>query len=167
LASQGIDVAIIDNESADGSRSLYARFSPNPVILTESLPYRGFVSLRDQLEARRKIYARLPHDWLILHSPDEILEHRIRGRSLRDAIEEADVEGYNALNFDEFVFLPEPDRDLRGKDFYSEILRYYFFEPFRNRLNRAWKNGLGFDDPSSGGHRPYLDTILSWVMNTP
>ena len=152
LASQNIDVAIIDNESTDNSVSLYTQLSPDPVIMIEFLPYRGFVSLWDQLEARRKIYTTLKHDWLILHSPDEVLEHRLRGRSLRDAIEEADAEGYNGLNFDEFVFLPEPEQDLRGKDYCSDILRYYFFEPYKNRLNRAWKNGLGFED-QSGGHR--------------
>jgi hypothetical protein len=137
----------------DSSVNLYAHFTPDPIILVERLPYRGFVSLWDQLEARRKIHRNLKHDWLILHSPDEILEHQLYGRSLRDAIEEADADGYNALNFNEFVFLPEPERDLRGKDYYSDILRYYFFAPFKNRLNRAWKNGLGFDDQSSGGHR--------------
>jgi hypothetical protein len=64
---------------------------------------------------------------MIHHDADEILEYWRPGLTLRDTIQEADERGYNALNFDEFTFLHEPGLDYQGKNYYTGILRYYFF----------------------------------------
>jgi hypothetical protein len=153
LAQQGIDVAIIDNESDADSRALYSVHSGNPVVAVKSVPYRGYCSLTDLLEAEREIGASLTHDWILHHDADEIMEHSQPGLTLRDAIEEADAQGYTALNFDEFVFLPEPGQDYSGRNYYAESLRYYFFEPSKHRLNRAWKRTANLSNFQSGGHR--------------
>jgi hypothetical protein len=153
LAKQGIEVAIIDNQSTDGSQRLYADYWGSPVILVESLPYSGYFSLSKQLEAKLSLIDRLPHDWIVHHDADEILEHYQPGLGLREAIEEAEAAGCNTLNFDEFVFLPEPGSDYSGRDYYTELLRYYFYEPQKNRLNRAWKRVANRLDIASGGHR--------------
>jgi hypothetical protein len=152
LAEQEIDVAIIDNESTDRSRELYSDFMGEPIIAVETLPYRGFFSLSEQLAAKQELCKRINHDWIIHHDADEIMEHHKSGLTLRDAIHEADEVGYNVLNFDEFVFLPEPNSDYSNTDYYVELLRYYFFEPKKNRLNRAWKRTSQFY-MASGGHR--------------
>ena len=81
------------------------------------------------------------------------MEHHKSGLTLCDAIHEADEAGYNVLNFDEFVFLPEPHSDYSNTDYYTELLRYYFFEPKKNRLNRAWKRTSQLYYKASGGHR--------------
>jgi glycosyltransferase involved in cell wall biosynthesis len=153
LASQGIDAVIIDNESTDGSNELYSEFRGNPLIHVERLPYRGYYSLYELLDARQKIYDQIKYDWVVHQDADEVLEHFEPGRTLRDAVQDADQSGYNILNFDEFVFLPEPNADYSSKNFHTEMLRYYFFEPSQNRLNRAWKRSLGFRNISFGGHR--------------
>lgn len=152
LAGQGIEVAILDHESTDGSRELYTKFWGNPVVLIESLPYEGVYSQTKQLEGKQKIYDKLRHDWVIHHDADEILEHSQPERNLRDAVEEADDQGANIINFDEFVFLPEVGADYLEKNYYQGMLRYYFFEPHKNRLNRAWKREMKFDNMLSGGH---------------
>jgi hypothetical protein len=157
LAQQHIDVVIIDNESSDNSHDVYSDCKDKPVIAVESLPYRGY-SLPSLLDVKKSIYTKLDHDWFIHHDPDEIMEHRIRG-GLRDAIEEADRNGYNALNFEEFTFLPEPDKDYFGTNYYVEMLRYYFFQPGTNRLNRAWKNECGLHYGMSGGHHLSGDAL--------
>lgn len=157
LAQQKIDVVVIDNESTDNSHDLYSDFKDKPIIAVENLPFRGY-SLPLQLEIKKSIYNKLDHDWFIHHDSDEIMEHRNRG-GLRDAIEEADRNGYNALNFEEFVFLPEPDEDYLDRNYYLEMQRYYFFEPSTNRLNRAWKNGCGLENGASGGHLLSGDTL--------
>ena len=153
LAAQAVEVAMIDNESTDGSRELYADFMGKPIISIETLPYRGSFSLSEQLAAKQAISERIHHDWIIHLDADEILEHRQAGLTLRDAIHEADEAGYNALNFDEFVFLPEPHSDYSNQDYYANLLRYYFFEPAKNRCNRAWKRSAQLNNTVSGGHR--------------
>jgi len=152
LAEQGIDVAIIDNESTDGSKELYSRFYGEPIISVETLPYRGFFSLSEQLSAKQELCKNISHDWVIHQDADEIMEHYKAGKTLRDAIQEADEAGYNVLNFDEFVFLPSPNFDDSNGDFYLEILNYYFFEPRKNRLNRVWKRTSQLSNAASGGH---------------
>jgi len=152
LARQGIDVIVIDNESTDDSNDVYARFQGNPLVHVERIPFRGNYSLLQLLETRQAVYDRIDYDWIIHQDADEIMEHARPGRTLRDAVQEADDDGYNVLNFDEFVFLPEPDADYSNKNYYKELLRYYFFEPGPNRLNRAWKQGLGFSNIAFGGH---------------
>lgn len=150
LAAQKIDVVILDNDSSDGCIKLYQKFHYAPVIAVETLPYTGDFSLTDQLHKKEEIISRLHHDWVVHHDADEVLQHR-EGGTLRDAIEEADGLGFNALNFEEFVFLPKPGEDLSGRDYYKEMLRYYFFSPDTNRLNRAWKR-LDNLSQMSGGH---------------
>ena len=153
LAEQRIDVAIIDNESTDGSHELYSDFMGKPIIAVETLPYRGFFSLSEQLLAKQELCKKVNHDWIIHQDADEIMEHYKPGLTLRDAIQEANEAGYNILNFDEFTFLPEPNSDYSNRDYYTELLRYYFFEPQKNRLNRACKRTSQLSNTTSGGHR--------------
>lgn len=153
LANQGIDVAILDHESADDCQALFSEFAKNPIILLERIPFRGYFSLAEQLEAKQKIYRRVKHDWVIHHDVDEILENIQPGLTLRDAIQDAHDMGYDVINFDEFVFLPEPGSDYSDSNHYRRMLRYYFYEPEKNRLNRAWKRALNLDNTTSGGHR--------------
>ncbi len=152
LAQQGIEVIIIDNGSTDNSTELYAQFMNYPIIKIKSLPYKGYFSVTDHLAAKDKVIRRLSHDWIIHHDADEIFEHYKPGLSVRDAIQEADDMGFTVLNFEEFVFLPEPGSDYTNKDYYQDILRYYYFEPLKNRLNRAWKRSAKCKYKGSGGH---------------
>ena len=155
LAHQGIDVAIIDNDSTDDSSDIYADRSNNSIISIERLPYPGYFSLSAQLEAKKQVYTRLKHDWVIHWDADEILEHYSPGHSLRDAIQEAEDGGYNALDFDEFVFLPEPGIDYSTGNFYHEMLRYYYFRSNANRHQRAWRRDMSFNTTTGAGHRLY------------
>jgi hypothetical protein len=153
LASQKIDVAIIDNESTDGSLELFNSYANAPIILLETLPYKGYFSLTEQLTAKAKVCSKINHDWVVHLDADEILDHREPGLTLRDAIEEADAAGYNALNFEEFVFLPEAGSDYSNKNYYLEMLTYYYFLYMdNNRHQRVWKREFLFDNITSGGH---------------
>ena len=71
------------------------------------------------------------------------------------------VVGFNVINFDEFVFIPGgPEEDFAHRDFYREMLSYYFFAPQPRRLMRAWRN-----DPDTaqvgGGNRFHRSTLSS------
>lgn len=152
LADQGIEVAMIDHGSTDESHDLYSAYFDNPIILVEDLQYEGVYSQSHQLAAKQGVYQKIKHDWVIHHDADEIFEDFRPNHTLRDAIQEADEGGFNALNFDEFVFLPEPNVEFSKRNYYEGILQYYFFEPLKNRLNRAWRRNIFFSNVSSGGH---------------
>ncbi len=152
LAAQGIDVAVLDHGSEDATRNLLERHRDDPVIRIEQLPYRGTFALEEQLAAKRLLIGTLTQDWIIHLDADEVLEHRNPGSSLRAAIEEAQGFGANVVNFEEFTFIPEPDADYSGRDYYAEMHRYYFFEKWKNWLHRAWRRDAGLDNTALGGH---------------
>lgn len=165
LAAQNIDVVIIDNDSSDNSYDLYSLYENSPIIGVENLPYTGLFSLSEQLAKKKEVCSTLQHDWLIHQDADEVLEHYQQGLTLRDAIEEANDSGFNAMNFEEFVFLPESGEDYDGKNYYQELLRYYFFERHKNALNRVWKRTAGLDNGHLGGHVLSGDNIKMFPKN--
>lgn len=152
LAEQRIDVVMIDHDSTDGSQALYAAHAGAPILAVRHLPHEGVFSLTAQLAVKQHIIERLNYDWVIHQDADEVLEHRAEGRTLRDAIQEAHDRGYNALNFEELVFLPGPGDDHAGGNYYHDMRRYYYFAPGPRRLNRAWKVASGLSNTAFGGH---------------
>ncbi|MCX6080228.1 MAG: hypothetical protein NTW32_11900 [Chloroflexi bacterium] len=159
LANQNIDVVIIDNDSNDDSQILFDEFAGKPIIAVEHLPYHGYFSLVEQLEIKQRVYNTISHDWVIHHDADEILESCKPGFSLREAIQEASDHKYDVINFDEFVFLPEPG--FNSGNYYSNMLQYYFFEPQKNRLNRAWRRNKFLNNLQSGGHQLFSDQEIA------
>lgn len=140
LVDCGIDLALIDHGSTDASASICETFARH-VVYQESIAYQGEISLTSQLEAKAKAFDRIEADWLVHQEADEILESPCIGETLRDGIERVDREGFDAICFDQFVFVPtrqDPGHD--GRDFLRCMLDYYFYEPAPKRLIRAWKN---------------------------
>ena len=74
------------------------------------------------------------------------------GETLASALFRVEAEGFNCVNFSEFVFVPRPSEDFVGTDYRRRMLTYYFFEPARPRLMRAWKRGVEGENISTGGH---------------
>jgi hypothetical protein len=71
---------------------------------------------------------------------DEIREAPPPYSTLREGLEGADREGFNAVNFDEFVFLPTSEEEsFEGTDYVASMEYYYFFEPRPLRQVKAWK----------------------------
>ena len=153
LVNQDIDVILIDNESTDDTLPIARSFLGRGVLDIVQLSFKGYFALRDQLHKKQEIAKRLHHDWLIHHDADEILEHCRPGKSLREAIEETDQDGYNVINFDEFAFVPMGKQAYEGRDYRHEMRHYYFFEPYTLRLMRAWKRNLRVFNIEDGGHR--------------
>lgn len=152
LAEQSIDVAIIDHESTDGSHDLYEQLWYNPVVAVEHLPHTGEFSLSDQLLAKQQLAEGLPHAWLVHHDADELMHHCNGISNLRQCIEEAEAEGANALNFEEFVFLPDPGPQSTHVNYLGDHKHYYYFVPAENRLNRAFRRELIGCNLAGAGH---------------
>jgi len=150
---QGVDVILIDNDSTDGSiAAIREEFLGKGLLSIERLPWRGAFSLTEQLAVKKKLIESVTHDWIIHADADEWLQAPPEYGSLMEGIRAADGDGFNCINFLEFVFLPRPGEDFEVDNYRSLMRDYYFFHPSHPRLVRAWKRSAGLDNSPSGGH---------------
>jgi glycosyltransferase involved in cell wall biosynthesis len=159
LKANGIFYAILDNGSTDSSRAIIEQdeFRSHLVAIGD-IPFGGVFDLTRQLDEKMKLINRLDADWVIHLDADEILQSYRDGESLHDAIARAEAAGFNAIDFNEFVFLPvlsSHEGDIHGP---QRILTYYFFEPSAPRLMRAWKKSTKVEI-AGGGHQLVGDGI--------
>lgn len=151
LAANGISLAIIDNDSTDRTQEICEKYQSH-IVYRGRLPYDGAFSVTKQLAVKSLVYESVQSDWFIHMDADEILQSPRPGESLREGFERITAEGWNAVNFDEFVFLPEAHEAFEERDFFKGMRHYYFFEPCPKRLMRAWRTGVGIRQ-IDGGHR--------------
>jgi glycosyltransferase involved in cell wall biosynthesis len=153
LVRNGVDFVIIDNGSSDGSAEIYRRreFAKNLVSVKELL-FTGVFSLSEQLSRKMEVIATLATDWVIHLDADEVMHSNVEGETLNEALMRLDAAGWNAVNFDEFVFLPIENDYVSDMSGDQPILHYYFFQPFFPRLIRAWKTASDFSPVEHGGH---------------
>ncbi len=155
LIANDVDVCVIDNGSSDSTRQIAEGFLERGVIRLETIPYNGTFELLPILRNEERLAREIDADWFMHHDADEIRESPFVGSTLRQAVEKVDAEGYNTINFDEFVFLPTSEHErFEGRDYVKEMTRYYYFHPRgQHRLN-AWKRtGATVDLCGSAGHR--------------
>ncbi|MFM6189439.1 glycosyltransferase family A protein [Planktothrix sp.] len=153
LRSQGIEVCVIDNDSTDQSLEIAKSFLGRGVIRIENFPYEGKFELTKICQNEERLALEINADWFIHHDADEIRQAPPPYPTLLEGIEDTDRQGYNAINFDEFVFLPTSEAEsYEGKDYVQEMQYYYFFEPDPLRRINAWKKTPHINIHSSGGH---------------
>jgi len=158
MRQNNISLAVIDNESEDGLQKLIQQ-NQDVVECSTMLGYNGSFDLTKQLQAKREIASTLDSDWIIHLDADELLFSDIPHETLLDAIHRVDTLGYEAINFNEFVFLPVERLKKYNHNTFHEMRWYYFFEPRKNRLVRAFRNNLR-TDIESGGHEVEGDFSL-------
>lgn len=149
LADEKIEVALIDNGSIDGTSEVVASGEFNNVVRYERLPYNGVFDLAAQLQFKSRLTLESTADWLIHQDADEFLTSRGGWGGLRDQIEKCDMAGFNVINFNELVMMPE---DPTIDAILSNNKLFYFFEPRPRRLMRAWKRSARLNHGVSGGH---------------
>ena len=153
LIENGLDFAVIDNDSSDGSYELLNQ-SPYKDHLVEYVhyPYPGFFDWKGLMQAREAAALRSGADWVLFVSADEVMNSYRANETLSDAIGRVAATGAEVIDFNEFVFLPiDQDYvpDLWG---YQPLRHYYFFEPNQPRLMRARNNSLLVSHVEHGGH---------------
>lgn len=154
LFRQGIETCLIDNESTDATRSIAQRFTKRGVFRIETQRYPGYFDLVAQLRMKEELACNIDADWFIHHDADETFEAPSTYGTVLDGLIAVDRQGYTAINFDEFVFLPTLDEEsYEGTDYVKAMRFYYFFQPKQLRLVRAWKKiGSSVILAASGGH---------------
>ncbi|HVY18758.1 MAG TPA: SEC-C metal-binding domain-containing protein [Bauldia sp.] len=151
LSEQGLTVAVVDNDSTDRTRAILE--ASGVVERIDHAPFDGTFRLGELLKRAHLMRDTLTADWLHLNSPDEIFNSNRPGERLVDAIARADAEGFTAINYDEFVFLPTDEKTrAEGKAFDRLLRHYYFYQPLRLNLVRSCKNIPGISNLRSGGH---------------
>ena len=143
--AEGLELVVIDHSSDDSTRTVAEGWLGNGVLTVRNLEWHGEFSLSQQLAAKAEVIEQLDHDWVMHLDADEWLHSHRDGETLQQAISRLAAAGANAVNFEEFVFLPlGPGRTAE---------HYYFFAPTPQRLIRAWKRDCGFSNQTSGGHQ--------------
>lgn len=153
LASQGIDFAVIDNASTDDTRAIVESFRGRGLVCVVEHPCQGFYDWTGLLKQKEELAKKLDSDWFLHLDADEIPESPRRNDSLIAWLAVADEQGFNAVNFDEYVFVPtDIESRHEGGDYVESMSRYFFFEPHPNQLIRAWRSTADIEISSSGGH---------------
>lgn len=169
LLRQGVEVYLIDNSSSDGTIEIAETYLNRGLIGIENFPREGVYAWRSLLARKEQVAASIHADWYLHVDADEI---RLPPRSditLAHALEQADHQGYNAVNFMEYTFVPtqeSPDHD--HPDFQETMRWYYPFLPeFPHRLN-AWKRQkTPVELAWSGGHRVRFPGLRMYPVSFP
>jgi hypothetical protein len=155
LAAQGVDVALIDHSSDDATLSIANAFRTCPVIHLSRLEWQGHFDLGRQLAAKAEVMASLTSDWWIHQDIDEVLTSDRLVEALPDALARVEADGYNAIDFDEFVFVPQDETSRHeATDYVAGMHYYYYFRPRPGpRLMRAWRSSSELSwAPDGAGH---------------
>jgi glycosyltransferase involved in cell wall biosynthesis len=166
LNNQGIETCVIDNDSTDESRDIIKAFIGRGVFSIQRLPYKGFFDLIAQTRQKFEISKSINADWFLHLDADEIMEAPDNIR-LNEAFIKVNELGYDAVNFDEFVFIPtDEEENYVGRDYVAEMRYYYYFAPSSMRLVRAWKQSARSEMfVMSGGHRAVSETARIYPVN--
>jgi glycosyltransferase involved in cell wall biosynthesis len=151
--AHGLSVYLLDNDSTDRTVEIARTFLGKGLLHIERHPRHGQYDWQAMLERKAALASTLDADWFLHVDADEARLPPRGHATLVDAIRQVDAQGYNAINFAEFSFVPtveEPDHDHPR---YVETMRYYY--PFktdsRHRVN-LWRRQPVVDLASSGGH---------------
>jgi glycosyltransferase involved in cell wall biosynthesis len=167
LRVHGVDAYLIDNDSTDKTVEIAERYRGRGLIGIESFPREGTYEWGALLRRKEELAGEIDADWLIHLDADEIRLPPSRGELLSDALARVDREGYNAVNFMEFTFVPtreDPDHD--HPRFEQTLRTYYPFLPIPVHRLTAWKAGP-VELAWSGGHRARFPNLRMWPQPFP
>ena len=154
LVRQGIRVALIDNGSEDRTLEIARSYSRDDVVAIDHLPFTGCFDLHAILTRKAELARWIGCDWVIHHDADEIMHTDRPGETLAEGIARVDQEGYEGIDFEEFVFLPEDEScSYAGTDYFRTMHAYYLFRPAGHHWMRAYRYRSGRTNAELGGHR--------------
>jgi len=141
LLEQGLEAYLIDNHSTDKTVEIAEQYLGRGLIGIETLPRNeGTYRWGAILQRKEELAASLEADWFMHADPDEFRLPPRSDSTLAQALAEVDGQGYNAVNFLEFTFVPTreaPDHDHH--DFLRTMKWYYPFQRHFPVRVTAWK----------------------------
>lgn len=155
LAGQGVETYLIDNSSTDKTVEIAWSYLGNGLIDIETLPRTGDVHRWNViLQRKEELAASIEADWFMHADPDEIRLPPNRYQTLVEAFAEIDAQGYNAVNFLEFTFVPTRESPEHDHPDFQRTMRWYypFTRDFPHQV-KAWKKRPEPVELRPGGHR--------------
>ena len=155
LFRQGVQVYLCDNGSTDRTVEIAQRHLGAGLIGIEHIPHDGTYRWESLLRRKEALFRELDADWLMHVDADEIHLPPPGHATIADALAMVDALGYEAVEFEEFTFVPtyeSPDHD--HPDFVRTLRTYYPFRPSSPHCVRAYrKQEAPMEIAWSGGHR--------------
>lgn len=140
LIDQGFDVILIDNDSTDKSIKIANKYLGKGLQEILKFPYSGYYEWEKILKYKEQLFRDTDGDWYLHCDADEIHEPSIGYKTIKEELVNIDGQGYNAVNFDEFIFVPtKSSDDYSKKDYVKEMKHYYYFAPYENFRLKLWK----------------------------
>ncbi|MGH2682622.1 MAG: glycosyltransferase family 2 protein [Actinomycetota bacterium] len=140
LHSQGVDTYLIDDGSTDRTVEIAERCWGRGLIGLERRPWDGVYRLRSLLERKEELAATLDADWFLHHDTDEIRLSPHPSITLAEVLAEVDRQGFNAVNFMEFTFLPTRESPDHDHPRFRDTMRWYYpFSRGDTDQVKAWK----------------------------
>ncbi|HEY8809664.1 MAG TPA: glycosyltransferase [Solirubrobacterales bacterium] len=170
LHEHGVETYLIDNCSSDETVAIAESRLGQGLIGIEEFPRADVYDWRGLLQRKEELAVELDADWIIHLDPDELRLPPPGFGTLAEALHAVDRQGYNAVNFIEFTFVPTreaPDHD--HPEFRQTLQTYYPFCPqFPHQLT-AWKTGAAPapDIASTGGHRVRFPGLRMYPRSFP
>jgi len=166
LQQQNIEVCLIDNGSTDKTLEIAERFLGRCVFRIEHLSFNGLFEWERIMSQKSKLAQQIDADWFIHQDADEIREAPARFRNLHEGITHVDQAGYNAINLDEFDFVPMSEQEnYEGTDYVLEMKQYYYFCPRKLHHIKIWKRTEMDMKLAEGGHRVEFDGLRVYPEN--
>lgn len=155
LFRQGVETCLIDDGSTDGSLEIAEAFRGRGVSRVERLDHAGSFNMPELMAVKERLAREIDADWFLHQDADEIREAPRPFATLQEGLTEMDRQGFNAVEFQEFVFLPtSDDASFEGQDFVAEMRHYYYFLPQPHHRLNAWKKTAApVDLRTHWGHR--------------
>lgn len=156
LFGQGVEVYLLDNCSTDRTVEIAERYLGRGLIDIETFSRTEDVyRWQAILERKEQLAATLEADWFMHVDADEIRLPPRSARTLAQTFAEVEAQGYNAVNFMEFAFVPTQEAPDHDHPRFQQTMRWYypFARTFPQRRN-AWKSQPErVNLAQSGGHR--------------
>jgi len=122
--SQNLTPYLLDLGSTDSTRSLAETFLGRGLAGMETLP--ASCSPSDIQAGLNRLAAGVDCDWVMLTTPDQIRRPPHGYGGMKDFIGRADREGFNAISFQQYIFLPVRESPDHAHPEYCETMRWYY-----------------------------------------
>jgi glycosyltransferase involved in cell wall biosynthesis len=144
LFGQGVEAYLIDNCSTDRTVEIAERYLGRGLVGIETFPRAEVHKWQQILERKEELATTLEADWFMHLDPDEIRLPPRSDRTLAQAFAEVEAQGYNAVNFMEFVFVPTLEAPDHDHPRFQQTMKWYYpfqrsFPEWRPHRRNAWK----------------------------
>ena len=134
---QGVEVYVLDNESTDETVDLLNEFKQRNLIGLDIVPRKGVKDWSQMCMRKERLFDQLSADWYMHADIDEIRVPSNSSMTLLQEVRLADREGFNAMNFIEYTFIPTKENPKHSVDNFQDTMRHYypFLPSYPNRMN--------------------------------